>query len=392
MNHHLCWFAKLTFASVLVLSSAQGQTVPKPTTEELDAIEQAIEAGQSAQELLEEEKNVLDRTIETVRSELVVVARGVQDREHSLLEFEHHLEVLEAREKAMQQTVDRRNRQMQQVLIALERLALNPSNAIILQPHTPADTVRSAILLRTAVPEVRMAAQALQNDLAELQTVRASIVTEQEIISTNAKHLLSEQKRLERLLTEKGFMQKNLIARSSKSAEQNRFLAQSARNLRELLEKLKTTQVKSVSPPRELTRIDPPSFNKARGTMPYPVAGQLTIQYGTDSDSGNRGRGITISARRGASVTALYDGVIAFSGPFRGYGELLIIEHSEGYHSLLAGMSRIESDVGQRVLAGEPVGVMEQEGSPSLYVELRRDGEPINPLPWLTARTEGSKR
>ena len=91
-------------------------------------------------------------------------------------------------------------------------------------------------------------------------------------------------------------------------------------------------------------------------------------------------------------MIAPFDGVVAFAGAFRGYGQLLIIEHSEGYHTLLAGLGRVDGEVGQRVLAGEPVGVMatsETDGAPSssLYVELRRDGQPINPLPWLADRT-----
>ena len=90
-------------------------------------------------------------------------------------------------------------------------------------------------------------------------------------------------------------------------------------------------------------------------------------------------------------MIAPFDGVVAFSGPFRGYGQLLILEHSEGYHTLLAGMTRLDSDVGQRVLAGEPVGVMSPDGDPSLYVELRRNGQPINPLPWLAARTNENR-
>jgi murein hydrolase activator len=77
---------------------------------------------------------------------------------------------------------------------------------------------------------------------------------------------------------------------------------------------------------------------------------------------------------------------VVFAGPFRGYGQLLIIEHSEGYHSLMAGMGRIDTSVGARVLAGEPIGAMAEDGTPSLYVELRRDGQPINPLPWLADR------
>ena len=103
-------------------------------------------------------------------------------------------------------------------------------------------------------------------------------------------------------------------------------------------------------------------------------------------EGGVRSKGITITSRPGAAVVAPYDGVVAFAGPFRGYGQLLIIEHSEGYHTLLAGLGRIDAAVGQHILAGEPVGVMENDGAPSLYVELRRDGQPINPLPWLADR------
>ena len=82
-----------------------------------------------------------------------------------------------------------------------------------------------------------------------------------------------------------------------------------------------------------------------------------------------------------------YSGTIVFAGPFRSYGQLLIIEHGDGYHSLLAGLSRIDGTVGQWVAAGEPVGAMAplSVGGPSLYVELRHNGEPVDPLPWLAA-------
>jgi len=85
----------------------------------------------------------------------------------------------------------------------------------------------------------------------------------------------------------------------------------------------------------------------------------------------------------GAQVVAPFEGRIVYAGNFRGYGELLIIEHGEGYHSLLSGLARIDSAMGQWVVSGEPVGVMgrSDRGNPVLYVELRRNGHPINPLP-----------
>ena len=84
-----------------------------------------------------------------------------------------------------------------------------------------------------------------------------------------------------------------------------------------------------------------------------------------------------------AQVIAPYDGSVVFSGPFKGYGNLIIIEHGKGYVSLLAGLSSTDTQIGQNLLAGEPVGIMPDNNSAKLYMEIRKDQNPINPEPWL---------
>jgi len=103
---------------------------------------------------------------------------------------------------------------------------------------------------------------------------------------------------------------------------------------------------------------------------------------------GTQTKGITIGTRPGAQVVAPYDGQVVFSGPFRGYGPIVIIEHGGGYHSLLAGLHRIDTTDGSWVVAGEPVGIMDDgpEDTRRLYLELRRNGQPINPSPWIASR------
>ena len=121
------------------------------------------------------------------------------------------------------------------------------------------------------------------------------------------------------------------------------------------------------------------------GPITLPANGHVTRRYGESTGFGNTAKGITVKTRDAAQVVAPYDGRVVFSGPFRGYGKILIIEHDGGYHSLLAGLDRIDGRVGQWILAGEPVGVMGQsaDAAPDLYFELRRRGQSINPLPWL---------
>ena len=132
-----------------------------------------------------------------------------------------------------------------------------------------------------------------------------------------------------------------------------------------------------------------PLVSAARGTFTMPARGVLVGSFDETTDLGLSTKGIVIETRSGAQIIAPYDGRIAFAGRFREYGLLLIIDHGEGYHSLIAGMGRIDVTVGQGVLAGEPVGVMrsDADSSPRLYVELRSDGQPINPLPWVAVET-----
>jgi len=132
-----------------------------------------------------------------------------------------------------------------------------------------------------------------------------------------------------------------------------------------------------ISPPR------PP----VKSSLPYPAHGDVIARYGAGKDGGQKSLGASIRTRERAQVVAPRRGEVVFAGPFRGFGQLLILEHDGGYHSLLSGFSRIDAQVGQNVLAGEPVGVMGNvaESATILYIEIRQDRQPIDPIPWLLA-------
>ncbi len=126
-------------------------------------------------------------------------------------------------------------------------------------------------------------------------------------------------------------------------------------------------------------------FSAGRGQITTPVVGNAVRVFDLEARTGTYNKGVLFTSRAGAQVVAPYDGRVAFAGLFRGYGQILIIEHGEGYHTLLAGLRRIDGAVNQWLLAGEPVGVMGSSGSgaPTLYLEIRLNGQPIDPLPWL---------
>jgi septal ring factor EnvC (AmiA/AmiB activator) len=143
------------------------------------------------------------------------------------------------------------------------------------------------------------------------------------------------------------------------------------------------------------------AFASAKGKLPLPASGVRIREFGANDGLGGTEKGLSIATRAGAQVTAPCDGWVVYSGVFRNYGQLLILNAGGGYHVLLAGMERISVDLGQFVVTGEPVAVMGggvqsaaalaiNSSQSVLYVEFRKDGTPVDPGPWWAA-SEGEK-
>ncbi|MDC0887423.1 peptidoglycan DD-metalloendopeptidase family protein, partial [Altererythrobacter sp.] len=116
--------------------------------------------------------------------------------------------------------------------------------------------------------------------------------------------------------------------------------------------------------------------------LQLPVTGGTLYGFGAITDGGVRSEGVTLTPREGAQVIAPAAGRVAFAGPYRGFGRIVIIEHGAGWTSLITGLARTDVDVGEEVIGGAPLGVAGVE-RPQVSLELRRDGEPVNPLEYI---------
>jgi septal ring factor EnvC (AmiA/AmiB activator) len=306
-----------------------------------------------------------------------------------------------------------------EILAALQRVGHEPPPALVVQPEDALRALRTAIMLGAVIPGMRGQADALAGDLADLLRVRKDIVAERERVARDLDVLGREQLRMNLLIDER---QKREAAAEQALDDERQHAADLARqvdSLKDLITKLEAgldsanraahaaaratedrrPEVAALNDPGRLAPAV--AFAATRGHLRLPVNGVRIREYGGADGLGGTQKGLSIASHAGAQITSPCDGWVVYAGPFRSYGQLLILNAGGGYHVLLAGMERISVDLGQFVLTGEPVAVMgggsqvsaavaAKSKQPVLYLEFRKDGTPIDPSPWW-ATNEGEK-
>jgi septal ring factor EnvC (AmiA/AmiB activator) len=402
----LCLIA-LNFYGLSISALAQSKDrAPK----QLEAIERERGAATTRAEALAREAERLTQEAGSTARQLVAIARDTRTHEQAITDLRQHLAQITAERKQRSAGLENKRARLAQLLAALQRIARHPPEALMAYTHTPQDMLRGAMLLRAAIPKLEADARALRIELETLARLSEQAAARRNALARERAERKIKRTSLAALAAKKRGLLRTTRAEQKKTDARARQLARKARNLRELLasverDRRKTRKQRLKRPPkRQTARLTRPptfkptlkprpkgptgTFSRARGRIIQPVIGRVATTFGVRPRGAPvAAKGIRFTTRPGAQVVTPFSGEIVFSGPFRGYGPLLIINHGEGYHSLLAGLGRIDAAVGQKLLAGEPIGIMPRtaKGTLRLYMELRRDGRPIDPLPWLAA-------
>jgi len=405
LNVALKVFGAVVLISAISLPAGAVQENGK-TGKRLEEVKRALSQAQKKAHRLKKKADQVEQDLALLRRDMVAAARIIQGQESKASGLIKALAGLKAEEDAKVSRLAASRGHMASVLVALQRVARYPPEALMMQPMSPADTVRSAILLRAAVPEIKRRAFRLREDLESLSKARGDMSEKQVQLASVTEGLEAERKRLSVLFGQKTVLKHRTLAERRTEARRLKSLAGEAATLRDLLKKLNKSRPKLVARPPSSVKTPPgvsappatvsglpagltgAPISSQRGKLPPPVIGRIVGRFGQTLDTGLTRKGMKLQTTPGAQVVAPFEGRVVYAGKFRGYGELLIIEHGEGYHSLLSGLARIDSTMGQWVVSGEPVGVMGRSNrrKPVLYIELRRNGQPINPLPWLSAK------
>jgi murein hydrolase activator len=408
-------------ASPSAAAPASAADALKQRDQDLDAALARQRASAENQAKLRADIQVLSGDRRKFNQQLIDTAARVRDVEAAIDATRARLDPLDEQERMFRKSLDKRRGVIVEILAALQRIGRQPPPALMVQPEDALQAVRTAITLGAALPEMRAQADAVAGDLSDLLRVRKGIMDERDRLSGQLNLLGREQLRMTLLIDER--QKKQAVAQQALDSERQRAadLAHQVDSIKDLIAKLEggldsatraarasNRAITNDATQPELAALSDPgrlapaaAFADMRGRLRLPVNGGRIREFGGSDGAGGTQKGLSIAARPGAEITAPCDGWVVYAGPFRSYGQLLILNAGGGYHVLLAGMERISVDLGQFVLTGEPVAVM-GDGSqapapvtaepkqPVLYVEFRKDGAPIDPSPWW-ATNEGEK-
>lgn len=372
----------LVFATLPSL--AQSPPLPRSKTQALDTVQQDLAEEKRQQDALKKQLDDIRGALDDTRASMIVLAEEIQQNEKSLGVLETRIATLSAEEDALTEKLEQDYASIADLILALERMRRIPPESLIVRPGAPLKTAQSAMLLQSVLPAVDKRATQLSDDLKRLAEIAAALEKDKASALEKQRDLAEKHGSMQTLIAKREKLYSSTqqdYAQRKKAVEQ---LSREARTLMDLLARLENEEEKRRNTPaaQKVAHIYGGAIPDT-GAARLPVAGTVTEVFGRPNSIGATSQGLTIESRPGSLVVAPMGGIVRFAGAFKNYGNMVIIEHKDGYHSLIGGLHSVDTAEESRVKPGEPIGQLplssSRGGSPALYYELRYKGQPVNP-------------
>lgn len=364
----------LSFVLLLPLPLA-AQTVAEEAAKASGNLKDAVEELQAAQ---------------SARDRVAALTRTIRAYEDGLAALREALRQAHLREATLDLQFQAKRDSIAQLLGVLSQLEARPGPLLLLHPSGPLGTVRSAMMLADVTPALQAEATKLKAELTELQELRALQQGAGETLAAGLATAQAARTALSQAISDRTELPKRFT--------------EDPNTLRELLESSDTLEAFATG--LTLDDYQPQEFVEAKGTLPLPVMATLLRRPDEADPAGVRRPGVTLAARPSALVTAPWPATLRYRGPLLDYGNVIVLEPGGGYLLILAGLDIVYGEVGEVLAAGAPLGLMGggdpgvadflasakegggAQGTETLYMELRKGAEPVDPTEWFAALRE----
>lgn len=387
--------------ALTALGSAAAQVPPSDPVELQRALAEARAAGAAAGRRaaeLEAQAATANATVERTAREAAGIAARIQQAEAGIAANEARAALIERDRAQLRARLAQRQQPLVRLTAALQRLARRPAGLALLRPGSLHDTVYLRASLEAMLPEVERRTADLRAELDRSRSLQAQARANANSLRRAQRDLAARRQSLAALESRQRLEARSAGGLAARESERALALAEQARDLNGLVGQLdEASRLRAALAvlPGPIMRPAVPgaavvtaearvSAAPALRLPGYalPLAGRVVVGFGTERLGQPRSRGITLLARPAAQAIAPAAGRVVFAGVYRGYGQIVIIEHGGGWTSLVTGLSSLGVEVGDRLVNGSPLGIT-GPGQPLVTLELRKDGKPVNPLDQL---------
>ena len=359
--------------------------IPAKKNVGLDDVKTRLKKEEEHKKELAAKARNIEKDLKSTRADLTNVAKAVRLNEKALDELAAKIDKLSTEQNDLTSSLEKNYGSIADLILALERIKRIPPEALIVRPGAPYKTAQTALLLKGILPAVYQKADQLSAQLARLEELEQNLKDDRAAQLAQQKELAAKQKQMAALIKKRESLFSRTQSDIKRSERNMATLAQKAKNLEDLLahvkEENRTQSLNNARNSKKMASASTPLPALGNGIL--PVNGRILVGYGQSDAIGAKSQGLKIESSPASLITSPLGGVVRFTGVFKNYGNLLIIEHKNGYHSLIAGFGSTNVRPGQAVNAGEPIGKLpytsSRGGRPTLYYELRYKGQAIDP-------------
>ena len=393
--------AALLVGAVLAAAGAAqrdaGSEGPAETRAALRSALAARSAAEARSVRLQREAESALTAAERTAHEAAALAARVQQAEAGIAAAEARIALTGRARASLREELGRQQQPVVRLTAALQQFSRRPVALAVLRPGSVREVVYLRAVLASAVPQVRARTTGLRAQLARSRHLHEQSLAAARFLRGEEGRLAARRNELAALEAKQRLASRQASGTADREAERALALAEQVRDLDALVDELdragnlraRLAALPGPTPrparPEEarlaaLSDLPSPEASSTAPPAPYllPVTGRTVVGFGAPRGTASS-TGVTVAPRPGAQVVAPAEGRVAFAGPYRGYGRIVIIEHEGGWTSLITGLARTDVAVGETLVAGAPLGIAAQVG-PEVTLELRNSGEPVNPL------------
>lgn len=396
---------------VLLAGPLLAQTSPRDAEKKLQQLRGELKVVTQERRQLEQQRAQARQQLREADQKVARSARAVAEAEAAIQREQQALAGLQQHKQQLQQGLARQRRQLSALLRSAYQLGSHAPLKLLLAQDTVADANRELAYHRYLQRERARSISALTADLQALAGTEQQVVARSRELEQAREQQRQQAAALAQDRRQRASVLAELDSRYQNRSEREKALGQDARGLERVLANLRAAAARADAERRaavrraEAAKRRPAEGGGSRGSpgrtppravatapalkvggLGWPLSGNLLARYGGRLPDGRRSNGVLIGAAAGSTITAVADGTVVFSDWMTGYGMILIVDHGNGYMSLYAHNDTLLKDAGARIKRGDAVarvGNSGGQGTPALYFELRRNGQPVDPGTWL---------